>query len=222
MANSFGTASNYVVTIYLPQYNTQPAPFGNPSATNAYSYNAAYATCQSTFTVGITGRGTQMVFQNLYFQSSMQNVRSYMTLDFGAFSYRETFFSTSQYLFNFGFLTNPASTYNTRGDFRCLIYESVGNGTLTMSRAWSTLQLSSLSAVALNPKYEIATPNTIKYTMKCYGTGVPVSGSSTNMSLVWKDNIYNVQTATQIAPILYSTPTSTPFTFTISYKRFRS
>ena len=62
MADSFGTAANYIVTIYLPQYNSQQAPFGHPSAANAYTNNAAYATCQSTLTVVITGRGTQMVF----------------------------------------------------------------------------------------------------------------------------------------------------------------
>lgn len=62
MNETFGTASNYIVTIYLPQYNNQQAPFGNSVAANAYNSNAAYATCQSTFTVGITGRGTQMVF----------------------------------------------------------------------------------------------------------------------------------------------------------------
>lgn len=69
----------------------------------------------------------------------MQSVRSYMSLDFGASSYRETFFTTSSFLFDFGWLTNPASTYNTRGDFRCLIYENVNNGSLTLSRAWKTL-----------------------------------------------------------------------------------
>ena len=222
MADTFGTASNYIVTIYLPQYNSQQAPFGHPSASNAYTNNAAYATCQSTFTVGITGRGTQMVFENLNFQSSMQNVRSSMAFDFGAYSYRETFFSTSSFQFNFGFLTNPASTYNSRGDFRCLIYENVNNGSLILSRAWGTLQSSNLASVILSPKGEIATPSSIKYTMKCYGTGVPVSGSTTNMTLVWKDSTYNVQQATQIAPILYTAPTLTAFTFTIDKKRFRS
>ena len=125
-------------------------------------------------------------------------------------------------MFNFGFLTNPASTYNTRGDFRCLIYENVNNGSLCLSRAWNTLQLSNLASVTLSPKGEIGSPNSIKYTMKCYGTGVPVSGSTNNMTLVWKDSTYNVQQATQIAPILYSASSLTGFTFTIDKKRFRS
>lgn len=64
------------------------AHFGNPSNSNAYASFASYCTCQSTFTVGITGRGKQMIFENLSFLSSMQNVRSYMTFDFGASSYR--------------------------------------------------------------------------------------------------------------------------------------
>lgn len=152
----------------------------------------------------------------------MQNTRSYMTFDFGAYSYRETFFTTSSFLLNFGFLTAPASTYNTRGDFRCLIYENTNNGTLSLSRAWSTLQLSNLASVTLSPKGEIATPSNIKYTMKCFGTGVPNSLNTTSMSLVWKDSIYNVQQATPIAPLLYTVASPTAFIFTIDKKRFRS
>ena len=87
--NMFGTASNYIITIFLPQYhNNDFAPFGHPSAANAYTASAAYCTCQSTFTVGITGRGQQMVFENLNFQSTMQSARAYMNLDFGASSFR--------------------------------------------------------------------------------------------------------------------------------------
>lgn len=58
--------------------------------------------------------------------------------------------------------------------------------------------------------------------MKCYGTGVPISGSTTNMSLVWKDSTDSVQIATQIAPVTYTVASSTAFTFTIDKKRFRS
>jgi hypothetical protein len=221
--NNFGVASNYVITIYLPQYFNDYAPFGNPSNTNAYLYSSAYCTCQSTFTVGITGRGQQMVFENINFQSTMQSTRSYMTLDFGASSYRETFFLTSSYLFNFGWLTNPATAYNTRGDFRCLIYENTQNSTSsTLSRAWNTLELTDLAAVKLYPKSEISVPNSIKYTMKCLGTGVPISGSTTNMTLVWRDSTDNVQIATQIAPTSYLTASNIAFTFTIDKKRFRS
>ncbi len=223
--NDFGAASNYIITIFLPQFNTVFAPFGNPSAGNAYSSSSAYCTCQSTFTVGITGRGQQMVFENLNFQSTMQNARSYMAFDFGASSYRETFFATSSYLFNFGWLTNPASTYNTRGDFRCLIYENSLNGSsssASLSRAWNTLAISNLATVTLSPKSEISVPNSLKYTMRCMGTGVPISGSTTSMSLAWRDSADNVQVATGIAPTTYLAATNTAFTFTIEQKRFRS
>jgi hypothetical protein len=81
----------------------------------------------------------------------MQNVRTTMTFDFGASSYRETFFSTSSFRFNFGFLTTPAITYRTRGDFRCLIYENT-NGTLVLSRTWKTLTVADLAAVTVSPK----------------------------------------------------------------------
>lgn len=57
--------------------------------------------------------------------------------------------------------------------------------------------------------------------MKCYGTGVPTS-SATNMSLVWKDNGADVQTAVQIAPITYSASTLIAFSLDIVYKRFRT
>lgn len=97
-------------------------PFGHPSLTTAYDSKTTYCSCQSTFTVGTSGRGTSMVFNNIKFQSQMINVRSYVMFDFGASSYRETFFSTSYFVFNFGFLTNTATTFNLRGDFKCLIY----------------------------------------------------------------------------------------------------
>lgn len=61
MSASFGAAANYIVTIYLPQYYGEYAPFGDPSNANAYTAQATYCQCQSTFTVGITGRGKQMI-----------------------------------------------------------------------------------------------------------------------------------------------------------------
>jgi hypothetical protein len=57
--------------------------------------------------------------------------------------------------------------------------------------------------------------------MKCLGTGVP-STSATAMSLVWKDDIYNVQSATSISPITYTSASIPTFTFTVDKKRFRS
>lgn len=57
--------------------------------------------------------------------------------------------------------------------------------------------------------------------MKCFGTGVPIAGSSNNMTLVWRDSA-DVQIATQIAPSTYSAPSATSFTLEIQKKRFRS
>jgi hypothetical protein len=42
------------------------------------------------------------------------------------------------------------------------------------------------------------------------------------MKLKWKDDLYDVQTATQIAAIPYSSNTMTAFSLDIIYKRFRT
>ncbi len=85
----FGVAANYAITIHLPQYNNNVyAPFGNNIDTSAYAYATVYCTCTSTFTVGITGKGQLMTFGNLQYTSNMQTVRSTMSFDFGASSYR--------------------------------------------------------------------------------------------------------------------------------------
>jgi hypothetical protein len=42
------------------------------------------------------------------------------------------------------------------------------------------------------------------------------------MTLKWKDDLYDVQTATQIAAIPYSSNTMTAFSLDIIYKRFRT
>ncbi len=57
--------------------------------------------------------------------------------------------------------------------------------------------------------------------MKCYGTGVPVAGGA-SMTLVWRDDVYDVQQATAIAPITYTPSSFTAFTFAIDKKRFRT
>ncbi len=89
VGNTFGTAANYIITIYLPQNtNGIMTPFGHPSLSTAYDSRTTYCSCQSTFTVGTSGRGTSMIFNNIKFQSEMQNVRSYVMFDFGASSYR--------------------------------------------------------------------------------------------------------------------------------------
>lgn len=119
--SAFGTAASYTVTVYLPQWITSNyyAPFGDTS----YSATTTYCQCQSSFIVGITAYGTTATFNSLTFSSSQSNVRSKISFNFGASSYRDAFFSSSTYQISFGFLYPPnAVTYQSRGNFRCLIY----------------------------------------------------------------------------------------------------
>lgn len=120
-SSTFGTAAAYTVTVYLPQYDTNVVdytPFGN-----SFTSAATYATCSSSFTVGITPYGTAMNLNALTFNSVLQTSRSKITFTFGANSYRDAFFTTSTYQFNFGFLTNPNSgTYYSRNNFRCMVF----------------------------------------------------------------------------------------------------
>lgn len=105
--STFGTAAAYTVTVYLPQWDTTAndyVPFGN-----SYASQTTYCTCSSSFTVGITPYGTVMTLNSLLFNSAMETTRSKISFNFGASSYRDAFFSTSTFLFNFGFLTNPNS-----------------------------------------------------------------------------------------------------------------
>lgn len=118
-SSNFGTAAAYTVTVYLPQWDSVGdfAPFGN-----SYSSQTTYCTCSSSFTVGITPYGSVMTLNSLSLNSAMRASRSKISFNFGASSYRDAFFSTSTFLFNFGFLTNPNSgTYRTRNNFRCMI-----------------------------------------------------------------------------------------------------
>jgi hypothetical protein len=57
--------------------------------------------------------------------------------------------------------------------------------------------------------------------MKCQGGAVPNGGTNTNMTLNWVDTA-NVQIATQIAPVTYTSSSFSTFTFSIQYKRFRT
>lgn len=82
-------------------YNTPGTSFSPFGPT----YNAfTFAKCSSSFTVGITAYGTTANFNSLTFANAQKNARSNIEFIFGANSYRDTFFSSSTYLFNFGFL----------------------------------------------------------------------------------------------------------------------
>lgn len=152
VTSTFSTATNYQVTVYLPQTNNgNTAPYGDTSG-SAYNSITTYCTCQSTFTVGITAGGQLMNFQNLVMYSQMASMRAPFSFDFGCKSYRDAFFSSSTFVFNFGFLYEPTQKYLDRGDFRCLVYDNNG-GVLTISNDWKDLTLADpLSAVVLTPK----------------------------------------------------------------------
>lgn len=219
--STFGTAAAYTVTVYLPQWDTNVndyTPFGN-----SYSSAATYATCTSSFTVGITPYGTTMNLNSLSLNSVMERVRSKITFSFGASSYRDAFFSTSTFLFNFGFLTNPNSaTYYGRSNFRCMIFEGTNASSLSLSSSWSTLTLSSFASVTVAPKAEIPNPASIFYNMTCYGGAVPDGTSSTAISGSWQDNSVAVQSATGISWNAANYLTTIPNTATLllNYKRF--
>jgi hypothetical protein len=119
---TFGTAANYIVNIYLPQYISSIGlyvPFGDTN----YASSSTYCTCQSSFTVGITAYGTTANFNSLTFASAQQGLHSKTSFIFGASSYRDAFFSTSYYQMNFGFLTIPSSSiYYARSNFRCMVF----------------------------------------------------------------------------------------------------
>jgi hypothetical protein len=120
---TFGTAAPYIVNIYLPQRDSTVSdvtPFGN-----AYNSFATYATCSSSFTVGITPYGTAMTLNAFSLNSNMNLARSRISFNFGASSFRDAFFATtSTFRFNFGFLTTPnlATWVTARSNFRCMIF----------------------------------------------------------------------------------------------------
>ncbi len=150
---SFGTAAAYTVTIYLPQYYTSATndyvPFGN-----SYSSITTYCSCTSSFTVGITAYGTTMNLNTLAVSTVTKSARSKISFSFGASSYRDAFFSTSSWQFNFGCLTSPNSGtyYSPRNNFRCMIFEGANSSSMTLSSSWSTISLSSFASVTVSPK----------------------------------------------------------------------
>lgn len=156
---NFATADAYTATIYLPQYNLVSIPgFGIydyvPFGTGTSGTRTMYCQCTSSFTVGITPYGTTMALNTFSANTYMKSTRSRLSFIFGASSYREAFFSSSTFTFNFGFLTNPnaATYYSPRSNFRCMVYEGSNSSSLTLSNSWKTLSLSSFSSVTLTPK----------------------------------------------------------------------
>lgn len=220
-SSTFSTAAAYTVTVTLPQYDSTAVdyvPFGN-----SFASVATYCTCTSSFTVGITAYGTTMNLNALTFSSTMQATRSRISYIFGASSYRETFFSTSTWLFNFGFLTNPNSaTYYARSNFRCMVQEGPNATALSQSSSFRTLTLSSFSSVTITPKAEISNPSSLVYCLVCYGGAVPDGTNTTAISGSWQDGGVAVQTAsalTYASAGLISASAATA-TLVLNYKRF--
>jgi len=227
-ASPFGTAAAYTVTVYLPQYisaNSLYAPFGD----NNYAQLATtYCQCQSSFIVGITAYGTTANFNSLTFSASQKGTRSKISFNFGASSYREAFFSTSSYQFSFGFLYTPCSTvWQTRGNFRCLVYEGQNTSVMSLSSAWKSLTLGTFSSVTLSPKAEISNPSSIIYQMNCFGGGIPTGTNTSSMTISWNDLQtpgVSLQTASGIALSSYTLSNAAPTTATLTFnaKRFNT
>ena len=54
--------------------------------------------------------------------SLQNNVKSPISFNFGSFSFRETFYDSSTFQFNFGFLTTPVNDAKTASNFKCLVF----------------------------------------------------------------------------------------------------
>ena len=164
-----------------------------------------------------------MNFNNLAFSSTMIDARSPISFNFGSNSYRDAFFISSTFNFNFGFLANPSLSYYNVGNFRCLVYEGANASSMSLSSSWQTITLSSFGSVILTPKAEIDIPNSLLYSMNCYGGGVPDGNSTTAMSLSWIDTAITIQGPASISYNSSAYISKTAFTVTQSItKRFNT
>ena len=177
-SGSLGTPVDYTLTVHLPQYSTTSAVrvvYGND-----YTAYTTYCTCTSNFKIGNTAIGTAMKLETPVLLSNMQNVMTSYYFDFGSYSYRDTFFSTSYYEFNWGYLTQPSQYYrNTLSNFRCRIYEVSDEGAITLSSKWDSLDFNSFTSIKLKPKEEIDDPASYLFRFSCFGSAV--ANSSGNM-----------------------------------------
>lgn len=145
-SGAFGATGDYTLKIHLPQRISTPyVPFGTSS------YNTEYCTCTSNFKVGNTAYGTSMTYETPTTLSLMKDVKSPISFNFGSYSFREIFYDTSYFQFNYGFLTTPVSTAKSANNFRCMVFEN-SNNVLTLSDKWKTLNMNSLNSVKLYPK----------------------------------------------------------------------
>lgn len=73
-----------------------------------------------------------MVYEEPVVNSDMMGVKSPIQFNFGSLSYREAFFDTSYFQFDFGFLYNLANSAKLSNNFKCLVYLNT-DGVLTPS-----------------------------------------------------------------------------------------
>jgi hypothetical protein len=212
---SFGTANNYTVTMYLPQSTSGTLMvYGSD-----YTYQSSICAGSSLFTVAITQYSTVMNFNNLTYDSLGKSLRGKFGYNFGANSYREVFYTTSYFEFNFGFLSVPNTAWNAANNFRCVVYS---NGTSTLSSLWKKLDLTTLTSAKLYSKSEISNPASMLFNLVCYGGGMSDNTNTNNMTLKWWDGAYTLQTATQIAPLTFTSMSAFSTSPTLSIKRFNS
>ena len=219
-SGSLGTPGDYTLEIQLPQY------YSSWSARTIFgpNYNvvAYFCSCTSNFKIANTAIGTAMNLNTPTMLSNMKNTMTSYSFSFGSYSYRDTFFSTSYFQFNWGFLTLPSSTYrNSRNNFRCRIYELDDAGSPTLSAKWSHIDFSNFASVRLYPKAEFEDPASYLFQFSCFGAAAPTT-NTTDMSLVWQDTSGTMQTATSMPDSsLTLLPDSTAsLTASIQAKRF--
>lgn len=141
----FGVADNYTITVSLPQSTSSTAlVYGSDFTTSS-----SMCTGSSLFTVATTPYLTTMNFNNFTYESIGRNLRGKFSVNFGASSYRDVFFTTSYFEFNLGFLTTPNTALKTAGNFRCVIFN---NESTVVSTLWKKFDLSSLTSAKLYSK----------------------------------------------------------------------
>lgn len=135
-SSAFGPADLYTITMYLPQSTTStPLVYGSD-----YTTSANPCACSSSFTVALTKYSEVMNLNNLTVETLGRNLKGKFGFNFGANSFRESFYATTSYFeFNLGFLSTPNANYRSRNNFRCVVYN---NGTSNINSLWKSLTFS--------------------------------------------------------------------------------
>lgn len=174
-------------------------------------------TGSSLFTVATTPYLTTMNFNNFTYESVGRSIRGKFSVNFGASSYRDIFFTTSYFEFNLGFLTTPNTALKTAGNFRCVIFN---NDSTVVSTLWKKFDLTSLASAKLYSKAEITNPNSMLFSLVCYGGSMPDGSTATSMSLKWVDSSYDLQTSSTLASPAFVASSAFSTAPTLPVKRF--